>query len=144
MTEVTVTELDQMCMEAFKLEDVIDKMEAAVKQESKKLAEIKAKLLAIFDATDKTKYALNGFGTIFMHNRWTVALPETDEDLAKLVEYLKERGMYEKIVKPNSASLNSFVQTEQEVQLENGNVDWICPGLKEPKVIKTIRLTKAR
>lgn len=140
--DVTVKELEQLIVAAFKLRDEYDVIEKTLKDKNRELENINAKILSHFESGDIEKFHAKGFGTAFSHVRFTVSVPK-GEGRSDFFNYLKERGIFEDMITVHSATLNSFYQAEQEIALERGDVDWKCPGIADPLHIKTVRFRKA-
>lgn len=86
------------------------------------------------------------FGTLTKTVRWSVTLPKTEEDRAAFFAYLKEKGIFEKLVSVPSPTLNSYYMQEWEASKDPSDpmaaLDFKIPGIGEPKSYEALSFRK--
>jgi hypothetical protein len=139
--QIDMGEFQSLCAEAWKQRAKVDELTRVASEESKKLEELKAKVLAYFEQYELEKQHVPGFGTISVINRFSVKVPQGDNKLA-FFEYLKETGIFEAMATVHSQTLNSWFKEKQEAALNEGNLEFSVPGIDEAKLVKTIGFRK--
>lgn len=144
MSELTVSDLDKLCQEARDIDLECDEIKAALKLKTEALSELKAKILAIFDQHDKTKYLAN-CGTFYVVNRWAYATPKGEDFLKYRDWYIARHGedAWWGHCSVNSQTLNAYLNEETAAELEKGNVDFRPAGVAEAKLVRNIQIRKA-
>lgn len=121
--------------------DYEDAKEAASKLY--KLSEEKEKLLLdILVSAGKSKYHVDGLGTISVVSKYSFTTPKSPEEKEALFKYIENKYGYETLIgyqSVNSMTLNSFAKKEME---EDATLQ--IPGLKDPTHSQEIRWTKAK
>lgn len=140
MSEITINQLEELCEKMRKLDDEIEADKKALSTKNEEYSKMEAQAVQWLDEMKKTSYKSN-HGTIIKNDRWRVNLPQTEEDRAAFFNYLKEQGIFEKMITVNSNSLNSYYMKEWEHVKETNPEDALnfsIPGIQEPKVHKTL------
>jgi hypothetical protein len=107
-------------------------------EEAKKLAtesrerydKTEKEILGMLKAAKKTKYHVDGLGTVSVRNRYVVRVPKGLTEKEALFNYIKEKQGYESfmgMVSVNHMTLNSWVNAEKEA---NPLVE--IPGIEAP------------
>ena len=141
---VTEQDLDNSIASFFELEAEIDAAEDLIKPKKKTLEDLKAQIAGHLKELNRKTYD-SPAGRFTLVQKWRVNLPETLPDKLKLLDWLKEKGIYEETVTVNSNSLNSLYMQEWEAAKRNGEgMDFSIPGIGEPKLYETISKTKGK
>ena len=83
------------------------------------------------------------FGTVTMTTLQSVKLPQSPEDKAALYEYLRNMGMYDAVVKPNSQALNALWKEKFEEAQMSGATDFEMPGVSGVSINLNLSFRKA-
>lgn len=105
-----------------------------------KYEEAESKLINALVSSGKSKYFVDGIGTVFLSSKSSVTTPKTVEEKAALFQYIQEKYGQEALMNYlgiHSGTLNSFVNKE----LENDPTLKI-PGLTTPTVTTELRFRK--
>lgn len=141
---MTVAELDQLVLEAFTLKAEIEVDEEKVSEKRKKLEGMKAQCVLALEEHGRDNYKTPA-GTIGTTEKWSVNLPQSQEDKKALFTHFKSKGeeVLWKYATVNSNSLNSYFLAEWEAAKERGDgMGFTLPGLQEPKLFKTLSMRK--
>jgi len=102
---------------------------------------LKRKLIDALEEAGKTKYHVDGVGTVQLAIRKTVRTPKTLEEKILFWDYIEEKygievmGEFQTV---NSRSLNSFYKAEEEKY--KGEAEFSIPGLDAPEEQVTLSL----
>lgn len=139
--EVNLTEFDGLCRAIFAQRSVVEAKELELKKETERLEELKTKALKILKDAGKEKFLVEGQGTLYIHNRYTVSTPKDPEERKKFFGYLRAKGVFEDLITVNHQTLNSFWKEEREAS--NNDPDFTIPGIGEPTLFQTVALRKS-
>ena len=133
-SEITVEQLEQAIEECFTLKKKHGDMK---KETAKKWVEVEQKqkeIEVMLTALDKTSYKSKS-GTFGFAIEEGYSLPKDDISREEFFKYLKEKEMYETMITVSAQSLNSFAKGEVELAENNGDFEFIPPGLvrREPR-----------
>lgn len=144
-------EMDQMVAQN---KDLWDDYEGKKKvaSEAFKLAEASDhKILTALKNAGKSKYFVDGFGTVSIIQKSTVRVPGTIEQKRKLFAYLNEQGedVFMSLATINSQTLNSWYNEALEaecarVKADGGALNFSIPGIEEPTMRESLRFLKAK
>lgn len=83
-------------------------------------------ILALLQKSGKTKYFVDGLGTVSMAIKKQVQVPKNPEDKKLMLEYFESLGeeLYNSYVTVNSMTLNSYFKQQTEE-----NPDFTIPGI---------------
>lgn len=141
---ISVKELDEMVENLFKMKKEIQDEEDKISEKSKILEALKTKIIVTLKEHERESYR-SDMGMVTVSQKWRVKLPANDIEKAKLIEHLRERGLFEKYVSVNSNSLNSLFMTDWEIaQKEGKGMDFKMPGIDEPTLFETLHITKGK
>lgn len=142
-TKVTITteEFDKAVKHLAEMEMEYDQVKELEKKASFNREEARRQLLDLFEKSGKSKYQLDGYGTVSKVVKYSAKLPEHLEDKAKLINYFKDLGeeMYLTYVGVNSMSMNSYYNA----QLEQ-DPNFVLPGVEAPTARESISFRKER
>lgn len=142
---ITVEELEAHCKSIADLRNEIDADKAALSKKSEQLEEMELKAIAMLKDLNKTSYKSN-HGQIIRTEKWRVNLPQSDEDRAAFFQYLKDKGLFDKMISVNANTLNSFWKQEFENVKENAPEEALTfsiPGIGEPKLHETLSFRRS-
>ena len=114
--------------------------EAAIQEQLKAL---EANILQGMEQSEQDKISVEGLGTIYRIDRFTVQTPKSRYDKKALFSFLEERGIFNEMVSVNSQTLNAFYKEENAAALKRGDVDFKLPGVGEPKLSQSLGFRKA-
>lgn len=148
-TVVTTEELDKVVADFREAEEKYLEIDSKKKEAYKIREEKKQIVLETMQKAGKSKYYVEGLGTVYEINKYLVATPKTLEDKEAFFGYLKEHYgdtfLMDKLG-VHSATLNKIYNTALEEAKENGEdvSTFSIPGLDSPNVYKNIGFRKER
>lgn len=147
-TESTPVTIDQVETLAKQIAEKRLEKEAQAKVLSKvneELEELEQLAVRTLKEMGKDSYR-SEFGTISKVTKWRVNLPNSEENREAFFAYLKEKGLFEKMVSVNSNTLNSFFMQEWEASKDPSDplaaLDFRLPGISEPSSYETMSFRK--
>lgn len=113
------------------------------------------KLVEALNLAGKRKYHVEGIGTYFFEERYSVKVPATIEDKKMLANYLQSKGgdvLFWDKFSINSNSLQSLYKADKKEYLEKCEQEgtpelaglFSIPGIGEPTSTVSLKLTKER
>lgn len=132
--DMTLTEFDELIGESFKVKQEIEDFEKTVLDPLKdRLKTIDNKILAHLEKADLSSFK-SKYGTVIRSKKFSVQTPKTTDQKAAFFQWLKDKGdeVYWQYVTVNSQSLNSLYKEEMDIAKEEGNIDFVIPGILEP------------
>jgi hypothetical protein len=148
VSAVSVKELTTLCEAAREQAQRVEELQAALKPETDRLAELQAKILVHLEQNEMEKFAVKGFGTYFLKSNFSVKVPKLDDDRIAFFGYLKEKGIFEQMITVNSMTLNAWYKQEMDALIERAgkgedvDPDFKIPGIEEPKPWNTLNFRK--
>jgi hypothetical protein len=148
-SQVTTQQLDELAKAYQKKYEEYEQASAVSKELYKAAEELEGKLVEALNQAGKNKYHVEGIGTFSFMNKMSVQTPKTIEDKKALLSYIKEthgETFYWDKISVNSQSLNKLYNEDLASAQERG-IDpslFHIPGLKQPTVMQSLRLTKER
>lgn len=141
--EISTQELDSLIKT---MRDKREEYDAVRKQASELYHEFKdmeSKVLLALKNADKSKYHVDGVGTVSVVTRETVKVPKDLDDKRELFDWIKQKygqDALDSYLTIHSQSLNSFYKKE----LENAEQPELfkIPGLSDPTVVEETRFRK--
>lgn len=146
---VTTEQLDQVVAEFREIEEEYQEIDAKKKEAYKRREEAKQKVLDTMQKAGKSKYYVEGLGTVYEINKYLVQTPKTLEDKEKFFAYLKENYgdtfLMDKLG-VHSATLNKIYNEALNEAKENGEdiSTFHIPGLDSPNVYTNIGFRKEK
>jgi phage/plasmid-associated DNA primase len=142
--EISTADLDKMVaemQEAWAVYDVKKKESTALLQ---KYEEIEAKVLSTLKSANKSKYHVDGLGTVYIINKKTVRVPKTISEKEALFKYLQSKGreFMMGMLTVNSQTLNAFVNQELANAAKKGDASFSIPGIEQPVTQESIGFRK--
>ena len=140
--ETTIQSLENLCADIAAQRNVIDEISKKRKIEDEKLQNLEEALIETLHGIDKTSYQSSA-GTFSISHRMFVKLPADEQARAMFYGYLKEKGLFEKLISVNSNTLNSFYREEMNAAKEAG-AQFEIPGIDTPTMGETLSFRKAK
>lgn len=145
-TPINMEQMDALIAQSV---EAWEKYDVAKKASSELFAlaeEVDAKILAALKAAGKSKYYVDGLGTMGITQREIVTVPKTIEAKRKLFDYLREIGeeFFYSMLTVNSNTLNSWYNAKSEEAAEKGTLGFLVPGVDQPTMRETLRFNKER
>ncbi len=144
---ITVQMLDELITTYQK---VYKDYEAAkkVSTELYKIAEeMEGKVVEALQLAGKSKYVVEGLGTVYFMDRMVVPTPKTIENKKMLFDYLRSRHgdtfLLDKL-SINHQTLQKLYNDEVKEALEGGNTAFTVPGLEQPTSMRSLGFRKER
>lgn len=143
---LNLTEMDELLAareKAWELYEEAKKVSSALYATAE---EFDGKLLAALKAANKTKYHVDGLGTVSLVSKLTVTVPNTIEAKKQFFSYLLGRGedVLLSLQTVNSNSLNSWYNQAREEFSADGGQGFLVPGISDPTLRETLRFNKER
>lgn len=139
--EVSTTEFDKAVVELATAQKAYEDAEALSKEASDQREVARATLLNLMAKSGKTKYQLDGYGTVSRSTKFSVAIPHDIDSKIEMLKHFRSLGeeSYLAYVSVNSATLNSYFNENVEK-----NPEFLIPGVGQPTSRDSIRFTKER
>lgn len=140
----TVLELDDLVDQIFDQKQKIEEMGAALTEENKRLAQLEFKAAAWLDEIGRETYK-GKRGSISIKEKWSFALPKSDEDKQAFFSWMKEKGIFDKYATVHATSYNTLVNEEWEIAKQEGRgMEFSIPGVPEPRFVRLLSTRKGR
>jgi hypothetical protein len=143
LSNVTMTELDAIVKELEVKRKIYSEKKGEASAANDEVEAIEGKIMAILEAHNKTKYSVDGVGTVYTVDKFQVSFPKDPDKADKLREYCLNNGLGSMLT-INHNSLNSLYKSKKEELEIEGKLDFsnVLDGVDEPKVYKTISFRK--
>lgn len=136
MSEITVGDLDCLVSKFLALRDDYEEKSKISKEASAALDAAEAELLDKLKEVGKTKYHVDGIGSVSKVSRISFKTPKSPDDKKKLFAYIDEKYGPEVLMgmlSINSQSLNSFFKEASECP----------PGLEAPTSMEYLKFSRS-
>ena len=144
MEEITTTQLDEALVKMREARRQYESIKEQASEAYKHLEVLENNLLEMLEKAEKSKWQVDGVGSVSLANRVSVQTPKNIEDKKALWSYIKqtygEEAAFEKF-SVNSNTLRAFYNAEFEAS-EN-KAFFSLPGVSEPVIEKELRFRKA-
>lgn len=144
MSEISVQSVEFLIKDIAEKRKDVEALKKTYSDANAELEELERKAIGMLKALGKSSFK-GELGTITRVEKWRVNLPATDQDRENFFAYLRERGLFEKMITVNSNSLNSFYMQEWEQVKESDPMEALnfrIPGISEPKAHETLSFRK--
>jgi len=142
--DISIPEFDAIIKEVFAQREKIEQIQKTLKDESAILERMNLKVMAYLKQLNRDSYK-TPLGSIGIQRRTSVTMPKDIESREKFFEYLKSTKQYDQLITINSQTLNAWYKAELEQAENAGNsLGFQVPGLGQPSIFETIRVTKGR
>ena len=105
-----------------------DKASKAQKEASELKGLLESKMLDALEEADLMRFDAHDV-MFLVSNKTSAKTPKSPEEKELFFNYLREQGVYEDMITVNSATLNSYVKTEEALATERGELDFQIPGI---------------
>lgn len=140
-----VKDLDSLMKEVVKAREQYEEKKKISSECYSKLSGLEDQLTEAMQSLGKTKWSIDGVGSINLVNKFMVKVPDSIEDRRLLYEYIKNKYGEETVLKKfsvHSRTLNSFYNEEME-NSEDPSL-FSLPGVDTPTHTVNLRFTKHR
>lgn len=140
-SEVSTADLDKEVQKLVELEKDYEEKKKIYKEADDAYEQQRTRLLQILMETGKSKYHVDGVGTISMAIKSQVSVPKNPLDKKEMLEYFKTLGpeLYNAYVTVNHMTLNSFLNEQLEL-----DPNFKIPGVGDKKEIPELRFRKGK
>lgn len=141
LEEISTATFDEAVRILAKAQEDYDQVELILKDASEKKEAARAAILDLMEKSGKSKYQLDGYGTVSRTEKYSITTPKDNDSKEKMLAHFSEKGrdFFLSYVSVNSATLNSYFNSSKEA-----NPDFTIPGIGDPTVRQSIRFTKER
>jgi len=139
--DVTLKELTFLCKMMKGYRESKKEAEDKVKEITKRLRDVEHKVLNYLEEYGMKNFS-SEYGTVIRSKRYSVRQPQTPENREAFFGYLKEQGVFDELISVNSRTLTSWVRQEIEAKKDEGDCDFVPPGLDKPEITEQISLRK--
>lgn len=144
---VTTQMLDQIVITMHAAREMYETAKAESTRLYNEYAELEGKVIEALHQAGKTKYVVEGLGTVSLISKFVVPTPKTIEQKKAFFDYLRnthgETVFWDK-VGVNHMTLQTIYNSDMNEALEGGNAAFKIPGLDDPTAMQSLRLTKER
>lgn len=139
-TTITTAEIDMAVNRMLELEDVREEKKQDYKLADEAYEKQRAHVLDLLNRTGKTKYFVEGLGTVSKAVKYSVSMPKDPDEKRKVLDYFKSFGddFYYNIVNVYYQSLNAFYNQKREE-----DPTFTIDGVGEPQRSEELRFRKA-
>lgn len=123
---ITTEQMDSMVSEMSELKDTYDKLKKQSNAAHEAYQEARAKLITVLQEAGKTKYFVDGVGTVSVTEKLKIKTPKSPEDKEAFFDWLRNKyGQegYLTYATVNYNSLNALYNTEFEQAKLDGTAD---------------------
>lgn len=142
--DVTIEMFEEKMELAISLKEEHAKMKRDTADKYHEYEETLLELHRYCSVLDKKEYASEKVGKFSFKYEEGYSLGADDVNREKFFNYLKERDMFDTLITVNSQSLNSFVKDEVAAKEDEGDFEFVPPGVirRDPRL--KFSLTKKR
>lgn len=130
--KIDVGAFEALCKQLVSQREVYEEADRVAKEESKKLEQLKHKVLSYMRHYGKEKHHVPGFGVIYTKDIFSVTMPKDPNSKHEFFEWLRQKGVFENMVTVHSQTLNAMYKAEMDAAKAEGRTDLKIPGLAEP------------
>lgn len=140
-TTLNMSEMDALVRKSQEQWDEYEKQKKLSTELHNKYEETEAAIMAALKAAGKTKYHVDGVGTVSIVQKASVLTPKTIEDKEKLFQYLRSKGkeVLYSLATVNSQTLNAWYQRELDDAAAKGILGFSVPGVGESVMRESMR-----
>lgn len=151
-SSITVEELDELCRAYKRARDEYDAAKEVSDRAYAERERLQGKVVEAMELAGKSKYVVEGVGTLYFNDKMSVRVPKDIESKKQLFKFLLDKygpTVYWDKVSIHSATLNSFYNQELEAYNEAskaGNVtgDFNFPGVEAPTAMRSLGLRQEK
>lgn len=124
----------------------VQEIKEHLKREQEKLTKFQGEYMKCLENMEMDRATVPKYGTVSLVTKYSVKTPKdvpSKEALWNYIEAAYGKEVLKDYLTINSQSLNSFYKKEFEIAKEEGNLDWILPGVGEPTAYKQLTLRRS-
>lgn len=149
---ITVEELDTLCKEYKAARDYYDSTKEVSDRAYAERERLQGKVVEAMELAGKSKYVVEGVGTLYFNDKMSVRVPKDIEDKKTLFKFILDKygpTVYWDKVSIHSATLNSFYNEELSAYNEEAKAgailgDFKFPGVEAPTAMRSLGLRKEK
>ena len=142
---LTLADIDNAVLELVRLEEDEKALKDAAKAATQRADDQRDKILAMLTKGGKSKYFVEGIGTVYIINRLSFRTPKDVASKEKFFEYIRSKhgdDVLKNLLTVNSQTLNAFCKKEVESATARGEVIFSIPGIEDPTHDQSIGFKK--
>lgn len=138
--EISTAEIDKAVVTMIDLDAVRDEKKKIYQDADAAYEKQRAHVLDLLTRTGKTKYFVEGVGTVSKAVKYSVSMPKDPDEKVKVLNYFKSLGddVYNNIVNIYYQSLNAYYN-----QMREQDPSFSIEGVGEPQRNEELRFRKA-
>ncbi len=132
--EITIKCIDELIEDSVELEQCVADLSAVSVTLNKLRMRMASKAACFLKALGREDYD-SPTGTIKIKKEWAIRMPKDDDDKKLLFEYLRERGMFDRLATVNVASFKAFFKADWKAAAKkdpDALVLFTMPGVSQP------------
>ena len=139
MEEISTQQIDSLVKRMLEQKEIYENLKRLSSEEFRKYDELKLDLLTLLQKADKSKYHVEGLGTVSVVGKAKVRVPKDPTAKKEMLQYFQAQGeeVFSQYVTVNYNSLNSWYNQELEQ-----NPLFRIPGVEQPKPEFDVRFRK--
>ena len=139
-SEITVEMLEEGIAKSFELKKKHSEIKAEAATVWHEYELQNAQVGTMLEALDMDSYKAKA-GTFSMKLEEGYTLPKDDESRKAFFSYLRDKGLYDSMITVAAPTLKSFVKAEVELAENEGNFEFIPPGVmrRDPHMKYSLR-----
>lgn len=140
-TTVTTAQIDEAVSKLLELEKIYEEKKKVYREADDAYEAQRMHILELLKSTGKSKYFVEGIGTVSMVIKQSVQVPKTPLEKQEMLDYFKSLGpeLYNSYVTVNSQTLNSYINQQIEIDPE-----FKMPGCENKKETPELRFRKEK
>ena len=141
-TSITTEQLDAAVKKLVELDADMEAKKKVYREADEKYETQRSYVLSLLQETGKTKYHVDGVGTVSMAIKTAVKVPKDPSDKRAMIDYflkLEEGHVYPAYLSVNHNVLNSYINQQLEAEPE-----FKMPGVSEKTETPELRFRKEK
>jgi hypothetical protein len=134
-----MAEMDQLIQELQEARAKYEELKRISTEAYHQLEEVERKVIGALTYNNRTKYQVEGIGTVYLSHKETWSVPKSVDDKRKLFKYIADKhgvDALDAMLSIHHVTLNSFAKKETE----SGQMQ--IPGLAEPTATVTLNFRR--
>jgi hypothetical protein len=136
-TPLDLASFDALVVEYKAAREDYDAKKKISNEANAKVEALKAKVIATLKASKKSKYHVEGLGTVYMIAKKQVSMPQGLDEKRALFRHFQEKGVHLEFLTIHHGTLNSYLNQELEK-----DPAFKLPGVADPTVEETLGFRK--
>jgi len=142
---LTLADIDTAVLQLVRFEEDEKAAKDTAKAATQRADDQRDKILAMLNQGGKSKYFVEGIGTVYIINRLSFRTPKDVSSKEKFFGYIRDRhgeDVLKNLLTVNSQTLNGFCKKEIEAATARGEAFYNIPGIEDPTHDQSIGLKK--